>query len=77
MTPSGEMDDGLVYATWNRRFPGFGILAFRHGWIIDIGPEHRPVWVSLGVGRSWPWLEFLDVGRRSIVGGTTDESRDR
>jgi hypothetical protein len=62
--------DDLIRATWNRRFPGFTILAFGdHTYIVMIGPRNRPPWAEIGCARSWPWVDSLTVAGRDVFGG--------
>lgn len=53
-------DDHKVRATWNRRFWGFQILAFGdHTYSIDFGSDRKPVFMSVGWRRWYPYrLEF-------------------
>jgi hypothetical protein len=45
----------LVHATWNKRFPGFQILAFAdRSYLIDIGSDRKPPLIVIGWYRWHP-----------------------
>ena len=48
-------EEQLVYATWNKSFPGFDILAFAdHSYLINIGSDHKVPLVCIGWYRWHP-----------------------